>query len=501
MPISFTNYVEIVSGVGAGSSVRQRDLIGRFFDTNALIPTSSIVEFDSLGEVGDYFGTSGAEYARALFYFGWISKNITTPQKISFARWANADTASQIFGRPATYALATFTAVTTGAINLTVGGFTHTVTSIDLHLAASLAGVASAIQTALRAYSAGGAAWTGCTVAYDATRGCFNFTSGSTGDDVISIGVAGSGVDLSPLLGWTTGAIFSNGLDEQSITDLLTDSTQANNNFGSFAFMSTLSQDQIVEAAEWNDAQNVAFIYSVPCTASNASALSAALLALSGVSLTLSPLAGEYPEQVPMMILAATDYTKRNSTQNYMFQIFSLTPSVTNDLDYLLYNGLRVNFYGNTQTAGQILSFYQRGVMCGLASDPVDQNTYANEEWLKDAAAAAFMTLLLALAKVSANIQGRTQMLATLQSVVTLALFNGTISVGKTLTSAQKLFITNATGDDRAWYQVQNTGYWMDVVMQSFTTEDGRVEWKAVYTLIYSKDDVIRKVEGQHILI
>jgi hypothetical protein len=37
--------------------------------------------------------------------------------------------------------------------------------------------------------------------------------------------------------------------------------------------------------------------------------------------------------------------------------------------------------------------------------------------------------------------------------------------------------------------------------MQSYVTVDGRTEWKAVYTLIYSKDDTVRKVEGSHVLI
>ncbi len=501
MSISFTRYVEITSGVGAAGAVRERELIGRFFTENPLVPTGSTVEFENADDVKTYFGSASEEYARAAFYFGWISKNITAPQKLGFARWANVAVASQIFGKPATYSLSTFTAVSNGSLNLTLGGHTHTITGIDLSAAGNLAAVAAAMQTAIRAYSAGGSGWTAATVAYDASRGCFNLTGGTTGDDVISVGVAGSGTDVAPLLGWTTGAILSNGQNAQTVTDVLSDSAADNNNFGSFTFLPTLDQAGIVEAATWNDTQNVLYIYSVRCTSANAAALSAALLGLSGVTLTLAPITTEYPEQVPMMILAATDYDARNSTQNYMFQIFDLTPSVTTDADANTYDALRVNYYGQTQTAGQIIEFYQRGVMMGLTTDPVDQNVYANEQWLKDAAAAAIMTLLLSLAKIPANAQGRAQILATLQSVINLALFNGTISVGKTLSNAQKLYITNASGDPNAWQQVQTIGYWVTVVMQSYVTTDGRTEWKAVYTLIYSKDDVIRKVEGTHILI
>lgn len=499
MPIKMTRYVEIVSGVGAGAGVSTRSLIGRFMTTNPLLPTGSVAEFDSADEVGDYFGTSSTEYARSLFYFGWISKNITTPQKISFARWADAAVGSRIYGKPATYALGSFTSITTGDFTLTLGGFTHHVTAVDLSAAGSLAAVAAAVQVAIRAFSGGGSAWTAATVSFDATRGCFNLVSGTTGADVIAI-VAGSVTDLAAPLGWLTGAILSNGSAAQTITAFLTASTQISNNFGSFAFIPSLTQDQVVDAATWNETQNVMFMYSVPCTSSTASALSAALIDIGGTSLTLSPLSTEYPEQVPMMILAATAYDKINSTQNYMFQIFNLTPSVTTDSDANLYDGLRVNYYGQTQTAGRNISFYQRGVMMGLPVDPIDMNVYANEEWLKDAASAALMTLLLALAKVSANIQGRGQILVTLQSIINLALTNGVISVGKPLSNAQKIFIANATGSDKAWYQVQNSGYWVDVVIVPFV-EDNTTKYKAVYTLIYSKDDIIRKIEGTHILI
>lgn len=498
--ISFTRYVSIVSGVGAGANVSTRDLGTRIFTDNNLLPPQSYIEFTSAADVGTYFGFLSVEYLRAVFYFGWISKNITTPQKMSFARWVDTAVGSMIFGKPATYALGSLTPITSGQFTLTLGGFTHTVSGVNLSGAASLAAVAALIQTAVRSFSGGGAAWTGATVSFDATRGCFDLVSGSTGADVVGV-VAGVSNDLAGPIGWLTGAIYANGSAVETITQTLTASVQASNNFGAFLFIPTLNTSQITEAATWNDLQNVLFQFLTGVTASNAAAISAAVFLLSGCAMTLAPISTEYPEMIPGMILAATDYAARNATQNYMFQIFSVTPSVTNDADANTYDALRVNYYGQTQTAGQFIQFYQRGVLTGLAVDPVDQNVYANEQWLKDAAAAAIMTLLLALAKVSANVSGRAQLLSQIQSVVNVAVVNGTISVGKTLSNAQKLFITNATGDTKAWYQVQTIGYWLDVVFETFVDSGGITEYKAVYTLIYSKDDVIRKVEGHHVLI
>jgi Protein of unknown function (DUF3383) len=208
----------------------------------------------------------------------------------------------------------------------------------------------------------------------------------------------------------------------------------------------------------------------------------------------------------PMMIEAATNYAAFNSVQNYEFQqVAGLTPSVNTDTQANLYDyssgGIGVNYYGVTQQAGASIAFYQQGVLQGasVVGNITDMNAYVNEIWLKDAATAAIMTLLLVSPQVPANTQGRNMILGILQSVVNQALNNGTISVGKTLTANQQMYITSATGDPLAWHQVQNNGYWLDVVITATGTNP--VVYTATYTLIYSKDDVIRMVNGTHTLI
>lgn len=499
MSIKLNRYVDITSGVGAGENVGDRQLIGRFFTENTLVPTGGQVEFTNADDVEIYFGSNSTEYARAVFYFGWVSKNITAPQLISFARWANAATAPQIFGAPGPQSLSSYTSITAGSFTLTLGGVTNTLSGLNFSSDASLAAVAATLQTAIRAET--GTMWTAATVNYDATRSCFDFTGGVTGTANVIVVAGTGGSDVASQLGWLSPAtILSNGSAIQTITQVLDGLANSDNNFGSFAFIPALDQAQIVEAATWNDAQNNMFMYSVPCIASAASALSAALLDIGGVTLTLAPLTTEFPEQVPMMILAATDYTALNAVQNYEFQVFNLTASVLTDTDADTYDGLRINYYGQTQTAGQLIQFYQQGLMMGLPVDPLDQNTYANEIWLKDAAGAAIMTVLLALPQLPANNAGVAQLTAILQGVINQALANGTILPGKTLSTTQQLYITQITGDPLAWRKVQTNGYWVDVVIEPYVVDDV-TKYKAVYTLVYSKDDVIRLVEGRDILI
>lgn len=504
MPISLANYVDITSGVGAATQIGTRSLGALIITNNNLVPTGAPISFTSAKAVGDYFGTASEEYLRAVFYFGWVSKNITSAQVLSFYFWNNdAATADLIFGgTPDT--LTQFNAISAGQLNLTMGGHTHTITGIDLSAAGNLAAVAADIQTVIRAYNAGGSAWTGATVAYDASNARFTLVGGATGVDTISVAVGASN-DVGGPLGWLADdAIFSNGTAATLLGDSLDDLIEATNNFGSFCFTTGLAITllNVEVAANWNNSltPNVQFIYSIPVTTANAVTWHTALKDIGGCTMTLSPLTNEYPEMAPMMILAATNYNALNSVQNYEFQQFTLTPSVTTDALYNTYTGLNINFYGNTQSAGQIVSFYQQGVMFGLAVDPIDQNTYANEIWFKDAIGAALINLLLALSQVSANNTGRAQVLSTIQSIINIALNNGTISTGRTFNEQQKLYIAQITGSPTAWQQVQNAGYWVNAVIESYQV--GSVtEYKIVYTLIYAKDDVIRLIQGSDILI
>lgn len=220
--------------------------------------------------------------------------------------------------------------------------------------------------------------------------------------------------------------------------------------------------------------------------------------ATASASEVLQFLFNQFPEQIPMMVEAATDYYARNSVQNYMFQgpFAGLTPSVVTDEAKIVYDNVSVNYYGNTQQAGEPVNFYQIGVLQGASPSPLDMTTYVNEIWLKDAITTEILNMFVTSNQIPANTQGRAQILAGLQSVINTALSNGTISANKTLSNAQRMFINAQTNDDNAWYQVQSIGYWVDCAIINTAGV-----YSARYTLIYSKDDVIRLVNGQDILI
>lgn len=492
MAINFRKYVDITSGVGGGAGVAKRQLIARIYTQSPLVPEGTVVEMDYPEDVSNLFGPGSEEYKRAAFYFGWVSKTTTRAKMIAFYHWnaIKPDQHPSISGRPVAVSPDGFANIEQpNSLSIVLDGTAYTVSDVDFTGVTKMSDVAAILQAAFVATGL-----VGTTVKFTTASGIFGITL-ATG---ASAKITGNVLDV--LTGFDAPSYAGN---QAGLTDYLNDSTDLSNNFGSYLFMPDLTVAQHVEVAQWNATQNVMYQYMVRAKEDQYTGVCKALMGYAGVGVTHYDPANtdEYPEMAPMMVLAATDYTRRNATQNYMYQQFALTPTVSKTPDSDAKDKLRLNYYGVTQTAGQYLAFYQRGVLMGGATAPTDMNTYANEQWLKDSCGAAIMTLQLAMPKVSANSSGRGLILGNLQSVISDATKNGTISIGKPLDQIKKSYITDMTDDPTAWQQVQNIGYWLDCALQSYVTQDGRTEWKATYLLIYSKDDVIRKVEGTHTLI
>lgn len=502
MAIDFRKYVDITSGVVGGAGVKRKDLILRIFTTNELVPPDTVLQFnkEDLSVIGELFGTTSEEYKRASFYFGFISKTSQTPKKISFYRYVNADLAPKIFGDTKQKALSDFTSIANGTFDLEIGGITHSFT-VDFSTALSLSDVASLIQTQIRSESE--AQFIDATVTYDATRRSFNLVGGVAENATISVSSATTGTDIVDLLGWGALAIFSNGKLEQTLTSTLDSSVNISTNFATFLFNYniTLTIDEKVEIGQWTKAQNVRYLYLTTTTYNQAQAHYDALNVWGGVDVILKGKDGEYHEMCPSVIATATAYYRPNSVQNYMYYQFSLTPSVTDNVESNYLDNLRINYYGQTQVNGQNLSFYQRGNLMGLAVDPLAENIFINEVWLKDDCGGVLMELLLNKQYVGWNASGRADVLNVLQDPIESALSNKVFSVEKSLTVIQKTVITDITNDEEAWKEVQSKGYWIDCLLTSEVLENGITEYSASYTLIYSKADAIRKIVGTHSLV
>jgi hypothetical protein len=102
--------------------------------------------------------------------------------------------------------------------------------------------------------------------------------------------------------------------------------------------------------------------------------------------------------------------------------------------------------------------------------------------------------MFLALQQVSADLVGQSIGIRYLDAGIALALSNGSIAVGKTLTTTQINFIAQITGNSTAYLEVQSRGYWYDVTTNA---TDNTMD----YLLVYAKRDSVDKVNGRHSLI
>lgn len=512
MPIRFTKYIDIRSAVAAATILAARQFGGRIYTPNTMVSPGTVLTYADAASVGNFFGTASEEYSRALLYFGYVSPEITSPQQLSFSRWVNVATPARIFGaKNVPAALATLNTIVAGQLTFVLAGTNVVISAISFASATTLALVASELQTALNANSNPMLAT--ATVTYDVTNARFLFVGSSTDTtpETISILQTGSGItDVALNLGWYAyqGATATSSASASEPVATFIADVANNNNFGSFIFIAeggtALTLSQVTLVAQQNLTYNVQFMYLVGVNESDYAAWAAVLGGIGGTALIyeLAALSGQHSAMMPMCILGATQFDATNGAPGYMYTQFPLTPSVTDDTVSTALDNLRINYYGNTQDNGQIVSLFQDGVMCGGATDPAAMNVFANEQWLKAFAGTSFFNLMMALKNVGANTTGRGQLLGVLaKTIVPAALKNGVVSVGKPLDQDQIQFITEQTGLPNVWQQVQNIGYWYDVQFEQYVAPSGITKWRALYTLIYSKDDLVTSINGTHALI
>lgn len=490
MAISQSKYIKIVSSLGGGSAVAQRELIGRVFTHSYLMPTNSVLEFGggssvALANIGDYFGLTSDEYKFAKKYFAFKTSANTEPKKISFARYESTLKAGCVVSAKG-LSLSTIQAITAGTFNITVADTPYTISNINFSSATSWSDVASILETALTEaevpYEACG---------YNAPDGRFEV---NTLEETLSYptGTVAEALKLRE----EDGAILSQPEEGKTALETISDSASLSNNFFSFCFLDTLTTQDITDVADWTDSQNVKYMFSVPVNASNYATIQSAVKDYDGVALTLD-LHNEHAEYAPMSAFSAVDYTKPNSILDIFYKQFDLTPSVSKDSAVAIYDPLRINYYGTTQQAGQSVSFYQNGLLQGSIPS---MTVYANEAWLKDSFITDILNMRMALDSLPANSTGKSLVMSALMKTVNQALLNGVVLAGKELDATQKAYITTITGDSDGWIAVQNAGYRLSAEIEKYT-EDNVDKYKISFLFIYSKGDTINYVDGRDILI
>ena len=489
MPIAQSKYINIISAVGGVPAVSQRELIGRVFTSNYLVPANTVVEFDggatvALKSVGEYFGLTSPEYAFAEKYFGFESKKGLHPKKIGFARYLTEAVPAYVVGKSGV-SLTDLKSITNGSLILILNGENNEFSGINLSSANSLTNVASLISSAITNHLV--------VCEYDEGNGRFLLKTVATGDGQ-TLSVKAS--DLASALGFES-AIVSDGAGQKTAVECVSGMEEISNNFFTFTFLDSLGSDDVVALAQWVDSQNVRYMFSYTVNPTNAETIQALVKDYDGVALTLD-IYNQHAGFMPMAAIAAIDYTRPNAGIDMMYQQFDgVEPSVADNADADKYDGLKVNYYGATQQAGRQVAFYQNGVLQGSISS---MGVFANEAWLKDNFFTNLLNLRLGLDSLPASQTGKSLVMNVMADTIELAKYNGVIQFGKTLSQLQKATITEITGNTDAWMSVQSAGYWLSADVVEYQ-EEGVQKYKITYLLVYGKGDSINFIDGRDILI
>jgi hypothetical protein len=155
-------------------------------------------EYSTLSEVEDDFGTTLPESLAADLFFSQSPR----PSVLYIGRWAQNSTSGVLNGAiltPVQQSIQNWLPIANGAMNITIDGVPVRLSGMNFSAITNLNGVASIIQTALRAAPPGGIGLTGSTVQWNATQERFEVLSGSTGGPDPDTDTLGSSVSWGRL--------------------------------------------------------------------------------------------------------------------------------------------------------------------------------------------------------------------------------------------------------------------------------------------------------------
>lgn len=209
--------VRVTSQITGGGVLRRDFGIMLFLTTDASVLGTGANRIAEVANTDDaLIFAVGTEPRTALDI---LYQQIPFPKNTIIGRWINADVPAEIEGvTPSTFAV--LNAISDASFECKGEDFT----AIDLTIPADLAGVAAAIQTALRTGT--DPDFTDATCVYNVTDARFDVTTGTAVGATATLTVFSAtdplvGTDVSTLLGLDSLATLNQGADEETITDAL----------------------------------------------------------------------------------------------------------------------------------------------------------------------------------------------------------------------------------------------------------------------------------------
>lgn len=428
---------------------------GLLISENDTIPTTQLVlPFPDEESVGAYFGLESPEYAAARVYFLGYNNSFKKPRALYFGRRFAEDAPAYIRGGalPGTPAqsLEALQAITAGDLTLRLGAHTGTLTGIDFSGATSLSEVGLALQEAIQAETAGGAAWTGATVVYSSLFDAYTITAGASGADVF-VGFGEGTVADALLLTEETGAVLSQGMDAMTETENMEAFLEVTRNFVCFTSISRLDADATLRYSQWASGKGVDYLYvfwddSPMLLQPNNTATIAAALKDENAGSTAGVYDSLLYAAMIMGTAASIDWERRNGTITFAFKsLDGLPANVQRGVDAVNLTAQGMNFMGDYATRNDQFIFMYPGQMFG-SWKWID--AYINAIWLNNSLQVALMAGLSQSSRTPYTEAGYTMIRAWCMDPIIRALRNGVIEPGVTLSELQKAQLFREAGRD-----------------------------------------------------
>ena len=435
---------------------------GLLLSSSADIPSSLVLPFGSPEEVADYFGASSEEARAASVYFLGYANSFKKPRALYVGRRVSAAAKAFLRGGPlpgsAATSLAAIKAITAGTLTLSIGGTSGSLTALNFGSASTLSAVATTLQTAIRAYTQGGTAWTSATVTYSSDFDAFTITSGETAGASSSIGFATAGTAAAPLcLTEATGAVASQGLDSMSIAENMAAIEEVTRNWVTFTTTVKPSSSDALAYAAWASSKGVDYLYlywdNVTSVADSLTEENVGATACVYDSL-------EYAAFI-MGAAASIDWDRRQGVITFAFKRQEgLAANVIGGVKADSLEAKRVNFMGDYATRNDNFVFMYPGAMLGEWRwiDP-----YLCAVWLKNALQVSILAGLVQSPRTPYNEVGYTLIRSWCQDPINRALNSGIIDTGVSLSESQKAEVAREAGKDISG-PLWTDGYYLQVV-------------------------------------
>ncbi|KER03401.1 MULTISPECIES: DUF3383 domain-containing protein [Photorhabdus] len=442
--IPASDIVSVLPGViGAGGNALALNTV--FITKQTPQAMLGVKAFGSAEQVAEIFGTTSKEHEAAQVYFAGFVGSTTRPETLYIASMmTTAQVAKLVGGKVPTRT--DFSNIPQGlALDIDGKRTVVTITSADIK---SYSALAEAVSASL--------AKTG-TCKYDTASRTFTI-EGTTKGIAGTIGF-GSG-DLAEYIGLTEeiGAQKNDGINADTIDELMPRITKETRNFVSIMAIGDFSSDEKLAISRWVSLQDNRYVHVLYLFSNENGILEAVanVIKESEIGGTCLMYGNHTHGAFACTYAASLNFNELNGRATFAFRRQEgLTPTVTGKAlaDELLRLGF--NFYGAYGTANDRFVFVNKGSVSGQFKW---LDSYVNQVYLNSQLQLALMTMLTNFKSIPYNEQGRAIHRAAIKDPIDQMLNFGAIQRGIVLSEQQKKQINVEAGFDAA-AQIQTEGW------------------------------------------